>query len=278
MAVFEAFNRLKVCRYGQMLYNVHDTYVGRSLDLYGEYSEGEVDLFRQIIQPGSVVIEVGANIGAHTLFLAQHVGRKGVVLAYEPQRILFQTLCANMALNSVPNAACLHQAVGSVPGIIIVPAIDYRFEYNFGGLALGDFEAGERVRIVTLDSCSLARCDFLKVDVEGMEQAVLEGAVEMIKRLQPILYVENDKPKKDIELARFVDSLGYNMYWHTPLYYNSSNFFGNPDNVFPNVLSRNMLCVPKSIKQVMEGFNRIEVPPLGATTFEIAKRATDKSE
>ena len=267
MAVFEAFNRLKVCRHGQMLYNVNDTYIGRSLDLYGEYSEGEIDLFRQIIQSGSLVVEIGANIGAHTLFLAQHVGRKGVVLAYEPQRILFQTLCANMALNSVPNVACLHQAVGSAPGIIVVPAIDYRFEFNFGGLALGDFEAGERIRLVTLDSCGLTRCNFLKIDVEGMEKAVLEGGVEMIRRLQPIMYLENDKPKKDVEVARLVDSLGYNMYWHTPPYFNPANFFGNKNDVFPNVVSKNMLCVPKSIKQVMGGFNRIEIPPPGATTL-----------
>lgn len=267
MPAFDVFNRLKVCRHGQMLYNIHDTYVGKSLDLYGEYSEGEIDLFRQIIQPNSVVVEVGANIGAHTLFLAQHVGRKGVVIAYEPQRILFQTLCANMALNSVPNVACLHQAVGSVPGIIIVPAIDYRFEYNFGGLALGDFEAGERVRMITLDSANMVRCDLIKVDVEGMEQAVLEGAIETIRRLKPILYVENDKPKKDVELIRFVDSLDYNMYWHAPPYFSPNNFFGNQTNVFPNVISKNMLCVPKIIKQVLPGFHLIEVPPPGVTTL-----------
>ena len=53
------------------------------------------------IQPGDVVIEVGANIGPHTVFLAQHVGPQGLVLAFEPQRILFQTLCANLALNSI---------------------------------------------------------------------------------------------------------------------------------------------------------------------------------
>ena len=86
-----------------MLYNFHDLYIGRSLDLYGEYSEGEIDLFGQIVQPGQVVVEVGANIGAHTVFLAHRSGPAARVLAFEPQRIVFQTLCANLALNSITN-------------------------------------------------------------------------------------------------------------------------------------------------------------------------------
>ena len=80
-SVFPPFNRLKVCRYGQMLFNVNDRYIGRSLDLYGEYSEGEVALFRQIVWPGDVVVDVGAHVGAHTLFFARQVGPAGRVLA-----------------------------------------------------------------------------------------------------------------------------------------------------------------------------------------------------
>ena len=60
-----AFNHLSECRYGYMLYNINDTYMGGSLDRYGEFSEGEGELFRQVVQPGSVVVDVGANIGAN---------------------------------------------------------------------------------------------------------------------------------------------------------------------------------------------------------------------
>ena len=86
-----------------MLYNEHDIYIGRSLDLYGEFSEGECDVFRQLIQPGWTVLELGANIGSHTVFLAKRVGPSGRVIAFEPQRIVFQTLCANIALNNLLN-------------------------------------------------------------------------------------------------------------------------------------------------------------------------------
>jgi hypothetical protein len=94
------FNRLKACRYGTLLYNINDRYIGQALDLYGEYSEGEVVLFRRIVRPGDIVLDVGANLGAHTIFFSTAVGPRGAVLAFEPQRLVFQALCANMALNS----------------------------------------------------------------------------------------------------------------------------------------------------------------------------------
>lgn len=259
MAIFETYNRLKACRHGQMLYNIHDMYIGRSLDLYGEYSEGEVELFRQVVHPGNVVVEVGANFGAHTVFLAQQVGIGGMLLAFEPQRIVFQTLCANLALNNIPNVFALHQAAGAESGSIKVPALDYRRENNFGGLALGSFDVGEDVPVVTIDSFNLQRCHFIKVDVEGMETDVLRGATRTIERFKPVLYVENDKREKAEELVRHIDSIGYNMYWHLPYYFSPNNFFGNPNNVFPNTVSINMVCVHKSIPQNMSSFEQVQV-------------------
>jgi FkbM family methyltransferase len=258
LAIFETYNRLKSCRHGQMLYNIHDMYIGRSLDLYGEYSEAEVELFRQVVQPGDVVVEVGANFGAHTVFLAQQVGVGGMVLAFEPQRIVFQSLCANLALNNLPNVFALQQAAGAESGSIKVPTLDYRRENNFGGLALGAFDAGEDVPVVTIDSFNLQRCNFIKVDVEGMETDVLRGAARTIERFKPILYVENDKRDKAEELVRYIDSIGYNMYWHLPYYFSHGNFFGNTNNVFPNTISINMICVHKSIPQDMNNFEQVK--------------------
>ena len=59
------------------MYNSSDTYIGRSLDLYGEYSYGEADLFARLLRAGMVAIDVGANIiGCHTVTMARLVGRK----------------------------------------------------------------------------------------------------------------------------------------------------------------------------------------------------------
>jgi FkbM family methyltransferase len=257
---FVEFNRQKACRYGQLLYNINDRYIGRSLDLYGEFSEGEVELFRQIVQPGQLVVEVGANIGTHTVFLAQQVGAAGMVLAFEPQRILFQVLCANLALNSIPNVRCLQQAVGAAAGTIAVPWIDYMSENNFGALSLCDGQVGEPVDLVTLDSFNLPACSLLKIDVEGMELDVLQGAVNLIERLKPILYVENNNPEKSAALIQYIDALGYNMHWHWPFYYSPNNFFGNTTNAFPDFISVNMFCVHKSLQANLQGFQPVEIP------------------
>ena len=260
MTLFTQFNQAKRCRYGTVLYNVNDAYVGRSLALYGEFSEGEVEVFRQILAPGCVALDVGANIGAHTLFFAQAVGPEGAVLAFEPQRIVFQTLCANMALNSVTNTRCIQAAVGEAPGRLLAPPMDYGRANNFGGIALGGFEAGEEVDVLRLDDFDLPHCRLIKVDVEGMELSVLKGAAGLIAQHRPLLYVENDKPEKSDALIRHIAALGYDQYWHNPTLFNPENHDGNPDNVFPRVVSRNMLCIPQELGQQLTGFPRVQVP------------------
>jgi len=247
-----------------MLYNVHDQYIGRSLDLYGEFSEGEVDVFRQIVKPGAVILEVGANIGAHTVFLARAAGPQGRVFAFEPQRIVYQTLCANLALNSITNVTCWHAAIGRASGEVRVPTIDYTQPNNFGGVALGGARAGEAVPVLTIDSLGLARCALIKVDVEGMEQEVVEGAVATLGRCKPLLYIENDRREKSASLIRSLDALGYTLFWHRPPLFNPHNFAGNPDNVFGRIISTNMLCCPKGGPYHVQGFEPVALsPPLG---------------
>ncbi|HEY7309849.1 MAG TPA: FkbM family methyltransferase [Gemmataceae bacterium] len=260
MYQFPVLHRSKPCRHGTMLYNVHDQYIGRSLDLYGEYSEGEVDLFRQMVKPGQVVLEVGANIGAHTVFLARAVVPGGRVLAFEPQRIVYQTLCANLALNNITNVYCWQAAVGRTPGEVRVPLLDYARPNNFGGVQLGAAGEGEPVPVRTIDGLQLPRCALIKVDVEGMEQEVVEGAVATLQRCQPLLYVENDRREKSASLIRTLDALGYKLFWHRPPLFNPNNFAGNPNNVFAHIVSANMLCCPKNAPYHMQGFDPVALP------------------
>ena len=266
MPDFPQFNRQKQCRYGTMLYNIHDTYIGRSLDEYGEFSEGEVDVFRQAVKPGQIVLEVGANIGTHTVWFSQAVGPTGSVLAFEPQRIVFQTLCANLALNSLTNVHCFCVAAGSAPGQITVPILDQNSTNNFGGLGLGSHPRGELTPMLTIDGLNLSACHFLKIDVEGMEHDVLMGATKTIAAHSPILYVENDRPERAEALIRLIDSFGYNMFWHRPPLFNPGNFSANPQNIFGNIVSINMLCLPKAISQQISGFQQVEVPSHIAAT------------
>ena len=252
--------RLKPCRHGAFLYNVNDVYIGRSLDLYGEFSEGEAALFRQILKPGMVACDVGANIGCHTVFMVQAVGPGGLVCAFEAQRQVFQTLCANVALNGLGNVRIWQAAAGAAAGEITVPAQRYDEAGNFGGVTLGGGTQGEMVPVMALDSLPFGSCHFIKIDVEGMEAEVLAGAHETIARFRPVLYVENDRREKSAALIDALRGLDYRLYWHLPPLYNPDNFFANGDNVFGNILSRNMLCLPKESRRQVEG-----LPPVGDT-------------
>lgn len=244
----EPFNRARECRHGLQVYNRHDRYVGRSLELYGEFSPGEAEVFARVLRPGDVAVEAGANVGAHTLQLARLVGPGGRVLAFEPQRLCFQALCATMALNSVPHAYCYQVALGSRRGTVRVPQLDPGRPQNFGGLALGgpdDAGGGDPVPVAPLDDYRPDRCRLIKVDVEGMEREVLLGAAATIRSCRPVLYVENDRRERSEALVRHIEALGYDLYWHRPPLFAAGNYRGCVENVFGGVISRNLLCLPR---------------------------------
>ncbi|WP_228064839.1 hypothetical protein [Muribacter muris] len=69
---------------------------------YGEWSEVEVQFFRQVLSAQSNIIEVGANIGMHAVPLAK-MAHQGKLFCFEPQRIIFQVLCSNLAINQLTN-------------------------------------------------------------------------------------------------------------------------------------------------------------------------------
>ncbi len=250
-------NRLVAGRHGQFLCNTNDRYIGRSLEFYGEYCEHEADLYRQLLRPGDTVVEVGANIGALTVPLARAVGPRGSVIALEPQRVVFQMLCGSAALNELRNVHAYHLAVGSRNGGTEVPMANYDAPGNFGAIALGTDQDWRRsgetmtepVSIVTLDyflkDNKAAR--LLKIDCEGMETEVLDGASQFIFRHRPIIYAENDRRDGAEELVRLLRLLDYRLWWHTPPLYNPANFAGNPTDIFPATVSINVLAIPTEL-------------------------------
>jgi FkbM family methyltransferase len=243
IAPFPPFVELAECRYGRMLYPQHDQYVGSSFKEYGQFSQGEVDMFAYFVQPGSVVLDVGANIGAHTIPLAQLAGPAGAVVAFEPQPFLHRILCANLALNSIPNALTYAMALGNCEGTCHIPILDYSKPYNFGGVSMDLVTEGEAVPLGKLDDFQLDHVDFIKLDVEGFESQVIEGAAETINRCRPVMYIENDRMEKSPELIQRLFALGYKLWWHTPPIFSPDNFKGNPENIFPRICSQNMLAI-----------------------------------
>lgn len=243
----DGFNKLVHARHGIFVANENDIYVGRALLRYGEYSELEFELLRQLCRAGQNVAEVGANVGALTIPLARCVGDRGRVVAYEPQPAIFQNLCANVAVNSLTNVDCINAGIGNANGSIRLARIDYSREGNFGGVELRNAEGGVQVDVKKFDECyPYEELALMKVDVEGMEQQVFEGAQQTINRCRPILYVENDRIDRSPSLIRLIQDWGYRLWWHTPRLFNPKNFFGNADNIYKSIVSINMLCVHQS--------------------------------
>jgi FkbM family methyltransferase len=257
----QPLTKLKQCRNGPMLFLRADKYIGAALDLYGEYCRGESDVFAQILSPGQIVAEAGANIGAHTIQLAQLVGPAGQVLAFEPQRVIFQLLCANIALNEVFQVHASHAAAGATAGTLSVPAVDYAAsDSNFGAVSLCHAAAGEIVPVIALDTLALPSLRLLKIDVEGMEAQVLAGARQQIARHRPVLYVENDRQDNSAALIALIESMGYDLWWHLARLFNPDNHNGIAENIFGNVTSINMLCVPKEDTGSITGFRKVTGP------------------
>lgn len=252
-------NILLSVRHGRMLVNRHDTIVGKSLDYYGEYFEQEVRLFKQMLRPGDVAVDVGANIGAHTVPLARMVGPTGRVIAYEPIRLTFQLLCANVALNSLGWVDCVHAALGAEDGALMLRDLEMGQADNYGAVALETIPGDVPVPVHRLDAVfRRERLRLIKIDVEGMEANVLEGARAVITRCKPALYVENDRVERSRDLILLLQDLGYACFWFLPSFHDPANFRGraepiyppgftdNGDRVFAAGMGINLFCVPKA--------------------------------
>jgi FkbM family methyltransferase len=258
---------LRACRHGPMMYLRNDMYIGRSFDQYGEYSEGEVEVFRAFLRPGDIALDVGANIGALTIPMAQLVGPSGSVYAFEPQRIVFQILCGNVALNELGNVYTLQWAVGHAAGTTKVAPLDYSAQNNFGGLSLGGVK-GEDVAVIAIDDINLPKLRLIKMDVEGMELNAIMGAAATIERCRPILFIENDRTEKSTALLTQLLNSGYRLWWHISPLYNSANFLRNPQNHFGHVHSFNVLGLPSEMNDVRVPLHEITSAEEGTAYLE----------
>lgn len=238
---------VKQGRHGYFCFAQADTVIGRSLSMYGEWGEGEIELLRRMVRKGDVVLDVGANIGTHAVPMAEAVGEKGVVYAFEPQRHVYHLLCANVALNGIENVIAYRTAVGAEPGTITVPIRPINECRNIGNTNIENTDQGEPVPLATIDQLDLQRCDLIKVDVEGMEKAVLLGASSTIKKSDPIIYVENNIEENSTEVIGCLQELGYKCWWHLEDYFNDDNFYEERHNIFSDVarLEINLLCMAK---------------------------------
>lgn len=225
MQTMPIFPRVET-RFGPMFILQGDTVIGRSLRIYGEFAGEEVDSILSLTRQGDHVLDLGANIGFHTLALARTVGPRGRVTAVEPQRYCFQLLCANVTLNQLPQVECLRAAVGGAAGTCRIPVNDPSHRHNAGATRVspdGGEGVTDAVPLITMDSLALARCDLVKVDTEGFEDQVVEGGLDTLRRLKPVLYIEVHDREKLQRLVGRLKPLGYSCTLHNTRFFRTAN-------------------------------------------------------
>jgi FkbM family methyltransferase len=141
--------------------------------------------FRRHARAATTVIDAGAHIGTHTLTFARLVGSEGRVYAFEPQKKLYRELVHNAKLNQLTNIVPLRFALGAQPGVIEMDRVS---EQSEGSTAVG--KGGDKAELRPIDSFGFTNVSLIKIDVEGFEDAVLEGARLTIARSRPVIIIE----------------------------------------------------------------------------------------
>jgi FkbM family methyltransferase len=238
---------IKECRHGVMVWPKADRVIGAALASYGEFAEGENRVMARYLKPGDVSVDIGANVGTTTLPMSRAVAAYGQVLAFEPQPLVAHCLATSLVLNEISNVRLLSLAVSQSAGFA-------RMDFNAGGDA-GNFGSaalsaeGDLVPTIALDDLQIDRVALLKIDVEGHEWDVFQGAERTIRSCLPVIYFEAKRLEGTVSSIDYLQKHGYRCYWHFANFFRADNFLGNADDMFRGVGDMNILAVPTERQQ-----------------------------
>jgi len=204
----------------------------------GEFATLEQDIAKIfMVKEGRSVIDVGANVGSFTIPIAIHNDKlSGRVYCFEPQRIVFQNLCANIFINRCANVYAYNMALGQIDGTLNIPELDLLKSDNIGGFSIDDdirlaretkpgfssknyytgacFSVEQR----KLDNFLIEQnIGFVKVDIEGNELEFFKGATNTFERhnFPPILFEVWEQidwyRDKANETKMYLEALGYKL-------------------------------------------------------------------
>jgi len=223
------------------LFYKNDGIIGASLHYYGEYTENEIHLLNNLIQPGFIVYDIGANIGYHTVGLAQTSKH---VYAFEPNLKNYKLLKLNTVHNK--NVTAFNLAIGREICITEISDFDLNTMGNYGECMIT--EEGQTCEMTTIDHLvktkQIEPPNVVKIDVEGHEWNVVQGMTNTIKDNLPIIFYEHmhgdDLPK----VHELLEQLGYEIFWFPVGNYNPNNYYKNATNVFGQGGVLNVVACP----------------------------------
>jgi FkbM family methyltransferase len=195
-----------------------DNGVERSLHEVGTYEEGIVQFMKKHLFPGDVFIDVGANIGWLSCIAAQLVKENGKVLAFEAHPETARLLRENIGLNEFQNVVVFPVALGNTNGEMEL--FDSPEQNRGGASAVFPSEVIHIVPTQKLDDLLLDNMvpKALKIDVEGFEPEVIEGAMKILRAYRPMLILEltwrtPEHTQRSRTLIRLLtEDLGYRMF------------------------------------------------------------------
>ncbi len=235
-------------RHGEMHVIPSDGVISRSLSLYGEWAKDELDFLKEFISPGAHVLDIGAYIGTHSLAFARFTGIEGQVYAFEPRAEIFQILRNNIYSNQCAHVLPFNVGVSDEVGQVLLEPLDLYASDNFGGHGLASQELGKsgvyQTTITTIDSTNFSKVDFIKIDVEGMELRVLQGALQTITSLKPTIFCECNSMESGAGVLNFANKVGYKVFGFLSDAFSKNNFNGVTENIFGNAKELGLLLVP----------------------------------
>ncbi|WP_417458030.1 FkbM family methyltransferase [Kordiimonas sp.] len=249
-------------RFGNMVHDRRDKCIGESLRIYGEWAPGEIAILNQTIKRGDLVLDVGANVGFHALFFSKKVGKHGQVIAFEPLKTNYDILNINAQINNLDNLTLYNALVSDSSEIVFSPA----FISNESNLGATSFQTASPVEAtispllqLTIDDLKLERCSLIKIDVEGMERKVLEGAFDTLDRQRPVIFFEQNTESNFTEIQALLGRLNYKCFWSVSKAFPKFNIRQNQVDIFRGNTETNILAVPHDAVETYEFLEHLAV-------------------
>ena len=181
---------------------------------YGTYEPEESKLMKQRLQPGDVFFDIGAQAGYHTMYASSLVGPDGRVFAFEPAPANLANIKQHVLMNHLTNTFVVDAAVSDVNGVSHFDCADSAVAGHLsstGTLAVRTISLDQEI-----DSGALPDPDYIKIDAEGAELKILEGARKMLGRRHPTISLETHQWLPQLstireDCKRFLVELGYQL-------------------------------------------------------------------